>query len=116
MIPIMMREEMPRLMPMLDASARVRQAEKESAAIIGFTSAIAAYGALFIPKSYGTSISITGGPDVALIGFLLFYVLCAVVTWLVYSRRGGLLHDVEHKSWRAAPSARSVTIAQGEAA
>ena len=65
MIPIMMREEMPRLMPQLDANARLRQAEKESAAIIGFTSAIAAYGAFFIPKSYGTSIAATGGPEAA---------------------------------------------------
>ena len=72
MIPIMMREEMPRLMPQLDANARLRQAEKESAAIIGFTSAIAAYGAFFIPKSYGTSISATGGPEAALVGFLMF--------------------------------------------
>ena len=45
-----------------DAAARrrrraCRQADKESAAIIGFTSAIAAYGAFFIPKSYGTSIA-----------------------------------------------------------
>ncbi|MEX0645085.1 MAG: NarK family nitrate/nitrite MFS transporter, partial [Parvularculaceae bacterium] len=109
MIPIMMREEMPRLMPILDADARVRQAEKESAAIIGFTSAIAAYGAFFIPKSYGTSISITGGPEAALAGFLLFYVLCAAVTWFVYSRKGGLLHAVERR--RAAPAHQSASLA-----
>jgi NNP family nitrate/nitrite transporter-like MFS transporter len=114
MIPSIMSEEMPRLMPMLDAAARVRQAEKESAAIIGFTSAIAAYGAFFIPKSYGTSISVTGGPEAALIGFLLFYVLCAAVTWLVYSRKGGLLHEVERR--RPAPTLQSVNLAQGGAA
>jgi NNP family nitrate/nitrite transporter-like MFS transporter len=34
-----------------------RQSEKESAAITGFTSAIAAYGAFFIPKSFGMSIA-----------------------------------------------------------
>jgi NNP family nitrate/nitrite transporter-like MFS transporter len=115
MIPIMMREEMPRLMPMLDANARIRQAEKESAAIIGFTSAIAAYGAFFIPKSYGTSISMTGGPQTALMGFLLFYVLCAAVTWLVYSRKGGVLHEVERRALRAR-FARPVTLVKGEAA
>ena len=37
-------------MPELHGDEQVRQAEKESAAIIGFTSAIAAYGAFFIPK------------------------------------------------------------------
>ena len=66
MIPAIMRKEMDRLMPGADAAARSRQADKESAAIIGFTSAIAAYGAFFIPKSYGTSIGMTGGPEAAL--------------------------------------------------
>ncbi|NWG90889.1 MAG: MFS transporter [Parvularculaceae bacterium] len=112
MIPIIMRQEMPRLMPGLDAAARLKQAEKESAAIIGFTSAIAAYGAFFIPKSYGTSITLTGGPQAALIGFLLFYVLCAAVTYVVYTRKGGLLHDVERG--RAAPAID--TLPQGEPA
>jgi hypothetical protein len=49
------------------------QAEKESAAIIGFTSAIAAYGAFFIPKAFGTSIAPPAGRG-ALWGFLIFYV------------------------------------------
>jgi len=95
MIPVIMREQMGGLMPHLNPAERVRQAEKESAAIIGFTSAIAAYGAFFIPKSYGTSIAMTGGPQAALWGFLIFYVSCAVLTWVIYTRRGGLLHDIE---------------------
>ncbi len=96
MIPAIMGKEIPRLMPDLDAQATRRQAERESAAIIAFTSAIAAYGAFFIPKAYGTSIAVTGGPVAALWGFLGFYVLCLVLTWLYYTRRGGLLHDIEH--------------------
>lgn len=96
MIPVMMRKEMDRLMSHLNPAERIRQAEKESAAIIGFTSAVAAYGAFFIPKSYGTSISMTGGPQAALWGFLIFYVTCALTTWWIYTRRGGLLHDIEH--------------------
>ncbi len=75
MIPAIMGSEIPRLMPDLDPAARRRQAERESAAIIAFTSAIAAYGAFFIPKAYGTSISMTGGPVAALWGFLIFYVI-----------------------------------------
>ena len=89
-------------MPDLDADARIRQAERESAAIIAFTSAIAAYGAFFIPKAYGTSISTTGGPELALWGFLAFYVVCTALTYLVYTRRGGLLHAVERSTAMAA--------------
>ncbi|MEP4863056.1 MAG: hypothetical protein ABJ117_20535, partial [Alphaproteobacteria bacterium] len=66
-----------------------------SAAIIAFTSAIAAYGAFFIPKAYGTSITMTGGPEIALWGFLVFYVVCTVLTFIFYTRRGGLLHAAE---------------------
>jgi NNP family nitrate/nitrite transporter-like MFS transporter len=95
MIPAIMRQEMPRLEPAKSAAERVRQAEMESAAIIGFSSAIAAYGAFFIPKAYGTSISMSGGPEYALWGFLIFYVICIAVTWGFYTRRGGLLYDVE---------------------
>jgi NNP family nitrate/nitrite transporter-like MFS transporter len=95
MIPNIMRKDMERLMPQADAATRTRQAEKESAAITGFTSAIAAAGAFFIPKSYGTSIGLTGGVEAALWGFMIFYVICLFITWGVYTRRGGLLYDVE---------------------
>jgi NNP family nitrate/nitrite transporter-like MFS transporter len=95
MIPVIMRQEVPRLMPELDSAQRTRQAEKESAAIVGFTSAIAAYGAFFIPRAFGMSISATGTPHAALYGFLVFYASCAALTWYAYTRKGGLLHDVE---------------------
>lgn len=95
MIPIIMRQEVPRLMPQLQGGALTRQAEKESAAIVGFTSAIAAYGAFFIPKSFGTSIEATGSPLMALWAFFIFYGSCAALTWWAYTRRGGLLHDIE---------------------
>jgi NNP family nitrate/nitrite transporter-like MFS transporter len=95
MIPSIMRSEIPRLMPELGKPEQVRQAEKESAAIVGFTSAIAAYGAFFIPKSFGSAIAATGTPMPALIGFLIFYASCAALTWFVYTRPGGLLHSIE---------------------
>ena len=95
MIPAIMRTEMPRLEPSLTVPARQKQAEMKSAAIIGFTSAVAAYGAFFIPKAYGTSIALTGGTQTALWCFIAFYVVCLVVTWAFYTRRGGLLHDIE---------------------
>ncbi|RDV05390.1 nitrate/nitrite transporter [Undibacter mobilis] len=96
MIPAIMRAELVRLEPGMSIDVRQKQAEMESAAIIGFTSAVAAYGAFFIPKSYGTSISLTGGPEMALWGFMGFYVTCVAITWWFYTRRGGLLHDIEH--------------------
>jgi NNP family nitrate/nitrite transporter-like MFS transporter len=65
-----------------------RDANKEAAAVLGFTSAFAAYGGFFIPKSYGTSISLTGGPEAALYVFIVFYLTCIALTWWYYSRKG----------------------------
>ncbi|MGY6217601.1 nitrate/nitrite transporter [Methylolobus aquaticus] len=64
-----------------------RDAARESAAVLGFSSAVAAYGAFFIPKSFGTSIAVTDGPEAALYAFLLFYVSCVALTWWYYARR-----------------------------
>ena len=49
--------------------------------------AIAAYGGFFIPKSYGTSITLTGGPELALYCFIVFYLTCIAATWWYYARR-----------------------------
>jgi NNP family nitrate/nitrite transporter-like MFS transporter len=65
----------------------VKDANKEAAAVLGFSSAVGAYGGFFIPKSYGTSISMTGGPDAALYCFIFFYVTCIAITWFFYSRK-----------------------------
>lgn len=72
----------------VDKTASLRRAGIESAAVIGFSSAIAAYGGFFVPKSYGTSISLSGGPEAALYGFVAFYVICLLVTWWWYFRKG----------------------------
>ncbi|NDI36127.1 NarK family nitrate/nitrite MFS transporter [Chengkuizengella sediminis] len=60
---------------------------KEAAPVLGFTSAIAAYGAFFIPKAFGTSISATGSPNAALYAFMAYYVISLFVTWYWYSRK-----------------------------
>jgi NNP family nitrate/nitrite transporter-like MFS transporter len=65
----------------------VKDANKEAAAVLGFSSAMAAYGGFFIPKSYGTSITMTGGPEAALYGFVVFYLTCIIMTWWYYSRK-----------------------------
>ena len=61
-------------------------AGKEGAAVAGFTGAFAAYGGFFIPKSYGTSIALTGSVNMALYGFIAFYVICLLLNWWYYTR------------------------------
>ncbi|KKW68817.1 nitrate/nitrite transporter NarK [Lampropedia cohaerens] len=65
----------------------VVEASRESAAVLGFTGAIGAYGGFFIPRSFGTSIELTGGVQAALYGFIVFYLSCVLVTWWYYARR-----------------------------
>ena len=110
MIPVIMRKEVARLEPELAPADGVKESDKEAAAIIGFTSAIAAFGAFFIPKSFGTSIAMTGGAETALYAFLAFYVSCVAVTWWFYTRRGGLLHDIE-RGGRTPPSSAAMNAA-----
>jgi NNP family nitrate/nitrite transporter-like MFS transporter len=66
----------------------VKCGNKEAAAVLGFTSAVGAYGGFFIPKSYGSSIAMTGGPEAALYAFIVFYVTCIAMTWWYYARKG----------------------------
>jgi NNP family nitrate/nitrite transporter-like MFS transporter len=108
MIPAIMRREVARLEPGLTGAALMKQSDKESAAIIGFTSAVAAYGAFFIPKSFGSSIAATGGAEVALYGFLVFYVTCIAVTWWFYTRCDGLLFDIERAAGKTIPLGAAV--------
>ena len=63
-----------------------RSAMTESAAALGFISAIGAAGGFFIPKAFGTSLALTGSPAGAMKLFLVFYVVCILITWLVYGR------------------------------
>jgi MFS transporter, NNP family, nitrate/nitrite transporter len=65
----------------------VVDANREAAAVLGFTSAIGAYGAFFIPSSYGASIALTGEPAGALWVFIAFYLTCIALTWWYYARR-----------------------------
>ncbi|MBT9608501.1 MAG: NarK family nitrate/nitrite MFS transporter [Aquabacterium commune] len=71
----------------LAQAAAVKEANTEAAAVLGFTGAFAAYGGFFIPKSYGSAIAATGGPEAALLIFISFYVLCIGLTWWYYARR-----------------------------
>ena len=55
--------------------------------MLGFSGAIGAYGGFFIPKSYGTSIALTGGPEAALYVFIVFYLTCIARDLVVLRRR-----------------------------
>lgn len=61
--------------------------KKEAAPVLGFSAAIAAFGAFFIPKTFGMSIKITGLPDSAFYIFLGYYCLSLLVTWWFYFRK-----------------------------
>jgi NNP family nitrate/nitrite transporter-like MFS transporter len=90
MIPVIFLTERTRATASADARAKeqaVKDANKEAAAVLGFSGAIGAYGGFFIPKSYGTSISLTGGPEGALYLFIVFYLTCIALTWWYYARR-----------------------------
>ncbi len=61
--------------------------DKEQAGpVLGWTSAVAAYGAFIIPKVFGEQIKATT-PEYALYGFALFYLLCIVINWWFYLRK-----------------------------
>ncbi|MFT3859073.1 MAG: NarK family nitrate/nitrite MFS transporter [Aquabacterium sp.] len=72
-------------------AAAVKEGNTEAAAVLGFTGAFAAYGGFFIPKSYGTAIAATGGPEVALFVFIAFYLVCIATTYWFYARRNAEL-------------------------
>jgi MFS transporter, NNP family, nitrate/nitrite transporter len=60
---------------------------KEAAAVLGWTSAIGAYGAFLIPKIFGWSIDTTGMANSALYIFIAYYVISLIVTWYFYARK-----------------------------
>jgi NNP family nitrate/nitrite transporter-like MFS transporter len=52
---------------------------------LGWTSAVAAYGAFIIPKVFGEQINATT-PEYALYGFSIFYAVCLALNWWFYLR------------------------------
>ncbi len=55
--------------------------------VLGWTSAVAAYGAFLIPRIFGGQIE-TGTPEYALYGFAGYYLSCLGVNWWFYARKG----------------------------
>jgi NNP family nitrate/nitrite transporter-like MFS transporter len=90
MIPVIFRKEKLRQAsgggPEAEAAA-LKTARIESAAVLGFVSAIGACGGYLIPSSFGSSIKATGSPHLALSAFVMFYVSCIALTWVYYIRK-----------------------------
>ncbi len=60
--------------------------DKEQAGpVLGWTAAIAAYGAFIIPKVFGEQIK-AATPEYALYGFAVFYGVCIIINWWFYLR------------------------------
>ena len=58
---------------------------QQAGPVLGWTSAIAAYGAFIAPVVIGAQIK-AGTPQVAMYGFAIFYALCLVLNWWFYLR------------------------------
>ncbi len=59
--------------------------EEQAGPVLGWTSAVAAYGAFIIPKVFGEQIKATT-PEYALYGFAVFYSICLILNWWFYLR------------------------------
>ena len=55
--------------------------------VLGWTSAVAAYGAFIIPIVFKEAIERSGAPDLGLYIFVAFYCISMIVLWYFYLRR-----------------------------
>jgi NNP family nitrate/nitrite transporter-like MFS transporter len=60
--------------------------------VLGWTSAVAAYGAFVAPIVIGNQIK-AGSPQHAMYGFAVFYALCLVLNWWFYLRRNAYVKN-----------------------
>jgi MFS transporter, NNP family, nitrate/nitrite transporter len=57
--------------------------KEQAGPVLGWTAAIAAYGAFIIPKVFGQQIK-SGTPEYALYGFAIYYFVCLILNWWFY--------------------------------
>jgi NNP family nitrate/nitrite transporter-like MFS transporter len=65
---------------------------QQAGPVLGWTSAIAAYGAFIAPIVIGNQIT-AGTPQYAMYGFAAFYAVCLVLNWWFYLRRGAYVKN-----------------------
>jgi len=58
----------------------------EAGPVLGWTSAVAAYGAFIIPRVFGQQVD-AGTPEYALYGFAIYYFTCLLLNWYYYARK-----------------------------
>ena len=58
---------------------------QQAGPVLGWTSAVAAYGAFIAPVVIGDQIK-AGSPEYAMYGFAVFYALCLILNWWFYLR------------------------------
>jgi len=66
--------------------------KEQAGPVLGWTSAIAAYGAFYIPKVLGEQIKATT-PEYALVGFAVFYGVCMLINYWFYLRKNGEFYN-----------------------
>ena len=67
--------------------------DKEQAGpVLGWTSAVAAYGAFIIPKVFGEEIK-AATPEYALYGFAVFYIVCIIINRWFYLRNNAYVKN-----------------------
>jgi len=71
-----------------------RLAVRRSGALIGIAGAIGAFGGVLVNLAFRQSFLETKTGDSAYLAFIAFYVVCVVVTWVVYLRPGTRLAGV----------------------
>ncbi|MBB5205005.1 NNP family nitrate/nitrite transporter-like MFS transporter [Inhella inkyongensis] len=65
---------------------------QQAGPVLGWTSAVAGYGAFIAPVVIGDQIR-AGTPQFAMYGFAVFYGLCLLINWGFYLRRGAEIHN-----------------------
>lgn len=57
--------------------------KEKAGPVLGWTAAIAAYGAFIIPNVFGQQVT-AGTPEYALYGFAVYYLICLILNWWYY--------------------------------
>ena len=65
---------------------------QQAGPVLGWTSAVAAYGAFIAPVLIGQQVK-AGTPQTAFYGFAVFYAVCLVLNWWFYLRRGAEIRN-----------------------
>jgi MFS transporter, NNP family, nitrate/nitrite transporter len=65
---------------------------QQAGPVLGWTSAVAAYGAFIAPVLIGQQIK-AGTPQYAFYGFAVFYAVCLVLNWWFYLRKGAEIQN-----------------------